>query len=208
MSDNFIRALRGDWQAQDHGATAVLQRVRRNRWTPHVVLAAELAGCVFAVLVGLWFAWMALQDQEQKLLFALSAAVLLLTAPALAVAGFRARRASLAWADETPESLLKVAMGRADATLRAIRVGRWHLAIIAIFVTMLWVIEALGFLHAIDFLVLYTAICLGVSVVAWVWMRRGEKRARGEIAACTRMLAALQVDSPGEGISRDLASMR
>jgi hypothetical protein len=194
MSDNFIRALQGDWQSQDHGAAGVLQSLRRNRWTPHLVLAAELLACVAALGVGLWFAWVALHDVQLKLLYALSAGILLLSAPGLAVAGIRARRASLAWADETPESLLEVGMRRAESTLRAIRVGRWHLAIIAVFVITLWVVEALGFLRAYDFLALYTAVCGVVSGVAWVWMVRSEKRARSEHHACARMLATLQVD--------------
>jgi len=194
MSDDFIRSLQGDWQSQDLGAAQVLQRLRRNRWTPHLVLGSELLVCAFAFLVGLWFAWVALHEQRHALLFALSAVVLLLSAPVLCVAAIRARRASLAWDAETPESLLQVGIRRADSTLRAIRIGRWHVAVIAVFLATLWVIEALGFLHAIEFLTLYTVTCLVASTVGWLWMLRGERRARAERAACLRLLAAMEVD--------------
>jgi hypothetical protein len=199
MSDPFLRALQGDWQSQDHGAAEVLTRLRRNRWTPHIVLAAELLACAGALLVGLWFAWVALHGAQLKLLYALSAGVLLLSAPGLALAGIKARRASLAWADETPESLLKVGMRRAESTLRAIRVGRWHLAIIAVFVAALWVVESVGLLHAFEFLAVYTATCFLVSGVSWFWMMRAEGRARREYEACVRLLAAIQIDPENAG---------
>ena len=199
MTDDFIRGLQGDWRSQQHGTAEVLHRLRRHRWTPHLVLGGELLACAFAFLVGLWFAWVALHEGPQRLLFALSATILLLSAPALGVAGIWARRASLAWDAETPESLLKVGMRRADSRLRAIRVGRWHIAVIAMFLIALWVIEASGHLHAIDFLTLYTAVCVVISAAGWFLMQRWETRARGEHAACVRLLAELKVDGVDDG---------
>lgn len=195
MNDNFIRSLQGDWQSQDHDAARVLRRLRRNRWTPHIVLGLEILGCAFALLVGIWFAWVAAHTQEHKLLFALSAGVMLMAAPGLCIASVMARRHSLAWDAETPESLLRIGVRRAEASLQAIRIGRWHIAIIAIFVMTLWVVEALGFIHAIRFLIFYTTVCLAVSAATWLWMLWREKRARGEHAACVRLLATLQVDT-------------
>ena len=55
-----------------------------------------------------------------------------------------ARRQSLAWEDETPESILRIGIRRADATLRAIQIGRWHLALIAGFVVVLWLLADAG----------------------------------------------------------------
>src|SRR5687768_18512230 len=101
MDDDFIRDLRETWQLQDHDAATVLRRLRCNRWTPHVVLAAEMLGCAFAFLTGIWFAWIAAHTEQHRLLFALSAGVMLVTVPALTVASVLARRASLAWDDET-----------------------------------------------------------------------------------------------------------
>jgi hypothetical protein len=194
MNDEFIRGLQADWQSQAHGSGKVLQGLRRNRWTPHIVLGAEILVCALAFMVGLWFAWVAMHDERHALLFALSAAIMLLAAPALCVAAVVARRPSLAWDVETPESLLNVAIRRAESSLRAIRIGRWHVGVIAIFVITLWVAEALGFIHAIDFLILYTTVCAAMSVASWLWMRWRETRVRSEHAACVRLLAALQID--------------
>jgi hypothetical protein len=105
-----------------------------------------------------------------------------------------ARRSSLAWDAETPESLLQIGVRRAESSLRAIQIGRWHIAIIAAFVMTLWVVEALGFIHAIDFLIFYTTVCLAVSVASWLWMMWREKRVRSEHAACVRLLAMLKVE--------------
>lgn len=194
MNDNFIRSLQGDWQSQGHDAARVLRRLRRTRWVPHIVLGSEIVGCAVALLVGIWFAWIAAHTWEHKLLFALSAGVLLITAPGLCIASVIVRRHSLAWDAETPETLLQVGMRRTESSLSAIRIGRWHIAVIALFVTTLWILEAIGLIHAVDFLIFYTAVCVVVSAVAWLWMRWREKRLRGEHAALVRLLAALQVD--------------
>ena len=194
MSDEFIRSLQGDWQSQDHDATRVLRRLRRTRWMPHVVLGAEIVGCAFALLVGIWFAWVAMHTDEHQLLFALSAAVMLIVAPALCIASVMVRRHSLAWDAETPESLLAVGIRRAETSLSALRIGRWHIAIIAFFVSTLWVLEAIGLIHAIRFLVLYTTVCLAVSTIGWLWMKSREKRLRSERVALARLLATLKVD--------------
>jgi hypothetical protein len=192
MTDDFMRSLQHDWQSQDDGAARVLRRLRRNRWTPHVVLAFEILGCIGALLVGLWFAWTAVHSEDQQLLLALSAGVLLIAAPALCVASVRARRAALAWDSATPDALLRIGIRRAEASLRAVRIGRWHLAILAVFVAMLWVAEALHLIDAVGFLTLYSAVSLAASLLAWLWMSWREKRVRNERAACVRLLAIMQ----------------
>ena len=194
MNDDFIRDLRGDWQSQDHDVASALRRLRRNRWAPHLALALELSTCVLAWSVGLWFAWVAAHNEEHRILFALSAAVVLITAPALGVATLAARRRSFAWDAESPEALLRVGVRRADASLRAIRIGHWHITIVAAFVAVLWIAEALGFVRAVEFLVFYTAACVVVCGASWLWMRRRAKQLRGEQAAYVSLLAKLQVD--------------
>lgn len=195
MSDNFIRSLKSDWQSQDFDSDRVLRRLRRNRWVPHVVLGAEILICTVTFLVGLWFAWAAAQGGQHALLYALSSGVLLLTAPALCVASVMARSPSLAWHVETPESLLNVAMRRAESSLRVIRIGRWHVAIVAVFAGSLWALTALGLIQANDFLIFYTTICVAVCLASWFWMAWREKRARRELAACAHLLSTLQVDA-------------
>src|SRR5512138_734223 len=195
MSDEFIRGLQGDWQSRDQDAAQVLRRLRRTRWMPHVVLCAEIVGCALALLVGVWFAWVAAHTEEHRLLFALSAAVMLITAPALCAASVMARRHSLAWEAETPDSLLRVGIRRADSSLSAIRIGRWHIAIIALFVMTLWMFETIGLITAVRFLIFYTAVCVAVSVAGWLWMRSREKQLRTERTVLVRLLADLEVDA-------------
>lgn len=195
MNDNFIRSLQDDWQSRDRDVSDVLRRLHRTRWVPHVVLGTEIVGCAFALLVGIWFAWVAAHTQEHALLFTLSAAIMLLAAPALCIASVVVRRQSLAWDAETPESVLNVGIRRVESSLAAIRIGRWHIAIISIFVLTLWVLEAIGLLNAVQFLIFYTSVCMVVSIGAWVWMAWREKRLRSERAALARLLASLDVDA-------------
>lgn len=192
MTDEMLRRMQQDWQSQEYDAGAVVQRLRHHRWTPHWILALELLGCGCALATGIWFAWMAVQGQEHRLLFALSALILVISAPVLGVASVLARRQSLAWEDETPESILRIGIRRADATLRAIRIGRWHLALIAGFVVVLWILQALGFIAAVEFLVFYTLVCGVVSLGWWLWMRGRTRSATAEREACNRLLTALQ----------------
>lgn len=195
MSDDLIRSLQRDWQSQEFDASQVVSRLRRARWIPHLVLALEILGCCITLGVGIWFAWVAGHQPEHRLLFSLSAAVLLIAAPALGVATALARRASLTWDDETSESILRIGIRRADASIRAMRVGRWHVAIVAVFVAILWTLQLLRFIDALEFLLFYTAVCLAASLCAWTWMARRTRIVRAERDACIRLLAALKVES-------------
>lgn len=195
MSDDFIRSLQGDWQSRDQDVSAALRRLRQTRWVPHLVLGAEVIGCAIALLVGIWFAWVAAHNEEHTLLFTLSAAIMLLAAPALCIASVVARRESLAWHAETPESILNVGIRRVESSLTAIRIGRWHVAIVALFVVALWLLQSIGLINAMKFLTFYTSVCLAISLTAWAWMRWREKRLRSERAALHRLLAALEVEA-------------
>ncbi len=192
MTDELIRELRRDWQSQEFDASQVVRRLRRARWAPHLVLVFEILGCCVALGVGIWFAWVAAHQEEHKLLFVLSAAVLLITAPVLGVATALARRPGLAWDDETPESILRSGIRRADATLQAMRVGRWHIAIIAGFVALLWALQGLKFIQAMEFLLFYSSVCLVVSLGSWIWMAWRTRTLHAERDACIRLLADLR----------------
>ena len=50
------------------------------------------------------------------------------------------------------------------------RVGRWHVAIIAGFVAVLWTCQLLELIDAVEFLVFYSSVCLAVSLGSWLWM--------------------------------------
>lgn len=194
MNDDFIRGLRETWQLQNHDATSVLQRLRRNRWTPHIVVATEMLGCAVAILVGIWFAWVAVQTKQDRLLFALSAGVMLVTVPVLTAASALARRASLAWDDETPPTLLRIGIRRSEASLQAIRLGRWHVGIIATFVVILWILEFAGLVRAQHFLIFYTMTCFSLSMAGWFWMAWRANRVRDRRDVYIRLLAMIQVD--------------
>ena len=192
MTDELIRSLQREWQAQEYDASHMVRRLRRARWRPHLVFALEVLACCIALGVGSWFAWVAVHQSEHKLLMALSAAVLLITVPLLGVATALARRPSLAWDDETPESILRIGIQRADATLRTMRVGRWHIAVVAGFVLLLGTLQLLQLIDALEFLILYTSVCLVVSLGSWVWMAWRIRTLRAERDACVRLLATLR----------------
>jgi hypothetical protein len=192
MTDELMRSLQRDWQSQEYDATHVVRRLRRRRWTPHLVFALEVLGCCLALGVGAWFAWVAAHQSEHRLLMALSAAVLLITVPLLGVATALARRPSLAWDDETPESILRIGIRRADASLRAMRVGRWNIAVVAGFVMLLGAMQLLKLIDALEFLVVYSSVCLAVSLGSLIWMAWRIRTVRAERDACVRLLATLR----------------
>jgi hypothetical protein len=192
MTDELIRTLQAEWQAQQYDASHMVRRLRRARWTPHLVLALEVLVCCLALGVGVWFAWIAAHQSEHKLLMTLSAAVLLITVPLLGVATALARRPGLAWDDETPESILRIGIRRADASLRAMRVGRWHIAVVAGFVVLLWALQLVHLIDAPEFLALYSSVCLAVSLGSWAWMAWRSRAVRAERDACIRLLATLR----------------
>jgi hypothetical protein len=198
MTDEFIRGLRDTWQSQNHDAAQVLQRLRRRRWDPHLELTSALLACGSAMLGGVWFAWVAAQPGPQRLLFTLSAAALLIAAPAVWLATLTALRQSFAWHDQ-PQMLLRIGIRRAEGMLQSLRIMRWHLGGIAAFVALLWICQGLGLLHALGFLQFYTAFCAVVCSVAWLAIRWREPRIRRERDACTRLLAVMQVQEPDPG---------
>jgi hypothetical protein len=192
MTDELIRSLQRDWQSQEYDASHVVRRLKRARWMPHLVFALEILGCCLALGVGVWFAWIAAHQSEQRLLWALSAAVLLISVPVLGIATALARRPSLAWDDETPESILRIGIRRADASLQAMRLGRWHVAVVTGFVVLLWTLQWLKLIDALEFLFLYSSVCLVVSLGSWIWMAWRTRAVRAERDACVRLLATLR----------------
>ena len=117
---------------------------------------------------------------------------MLIAAPALAAAGWLARKDSLRWEEETPESVLVSGVRRADASLKVIRLGRVHLVVIAAFVVVLWASELGGLISARDFLVFYTLVCAAVAAFYLPWFAWREKRVNRERAECQRLLDDLR----------------
>lgn len=198
-NDDFLRTLQQTWQSQDHGATEVLQRLRRKRWEPHIGLAAAMLVCAVALLCGAWFAWIALHPGPLRLLYALSSAVLLISTPAVVIAVIRAVRSSLAW-DEEPQALLRIGIRRAEGTLSVFRIQRRLIGVFAAFLALLWICQAAGLLHVTGFLVFYTVFCVVWCGAFWLSMMWQEPRTRGERDACIRLLALM--DDTDEGAAQ------
>jgi hypothetical protein len=189
MADEFLDELQANWRGQDAAFTEVHARLRRQRWRPHLALGFELATTAVAMAVGVWFALTAWR--HGSLLYGMSAAILLLASPVLAVATWLARKDSLRWEEETPESILVAAVRRADASLRVGRLVRVHLAVIAAFVVVLWACEVAGLIHARTFLVFYTAVCAVTAAGSLPWLAWREKRLYRERATCERLLTEI-----------------
>lgn len=193
MSDEFLSRLQAQWRQQDATFVEIHEGIRRARWRPHIVLGIELVASAVGFGVGLWFAWVALA--QRSLLFALSAAVMLVAVPAFAAAAFVARKSSLRWEEETPQSVLRVALRRADASLRVIRVGQWHSIVAAAFVALLWLLEWAELIQARRFLILYTALMTGALGAQFAWMRWRGDRVREQRAVCQRLLDELEANT-------------
>jgi hypothetical protein len=197
MADEFMDKLRTEWRDQDTGALGSRPRLPRGRFTPHLSFAFEVAICSATFVIGLLFVRRALDTGTP--IYAYAAAALIATSCALVAALFDARRSSFAWRDETPAQLVRTGVERAEATLRAIRVGRWHVLAIAAFVVLLWGLELTGRLGAGRFLILYSLLCVALTAAAWVWLGRGERTARRRVAAYRELLAEYDLDAGGEG---------
>jgi hypothetical protein len=217
--DDFIRRLQSHWRAQEAGAGAArLAKLRRGRWTPRMLVWLEALQGVVGVAFGVAFTWLAATgDQlaiwlapiyEARGVSAETAAshlrlarymlggagvVLLLSAPVLAWMAVQARRPSLRWEDETPESVLHAGLRRVDASLRANRVGRWHVWVLVAFVAALWALPVLG-IASVPGMAIMTALYLGFIAPLWIWLDLRRERLRREMEACLRLLDELGGD--------------
>jgi hypothetical protein len=66
--------------------------------------------------------------------------------------------------------------------------GRWHVAVVAVFVAVLWAFQLLELIDALEFLILYSTICLVVSLGSWIWMVWRARAVSAERDAYVRML--------------------
>jgi hypothetical protein len=192
MTDDFLDQAQADWRGHNADLSGLRLKLRRSRFLPHVMLWFELAGAAAAFLVGVWFAWTAYQTARP--IFLLSAIVMLGSMPAFAFAGVMARQDALRWEDETPVSVLRLGLRRAEASLRALRVGWWHVGVLAAFLGVLWAAQLAGVFRELPFLMLYSAISAGflAAYVAWLCWRR--PRLLAEREACRRLLDDMDLD--------------
>jgi hypothetical protein len=219
MTDDFIRELRSQWLAQPVDKAAVVGRLRRGRWTPRLLFWLEVVQGVAGAVFGVAFLWLAIDVGllerlvawrfaargvtpeglaslllGVRIMFAFSGLVMLLAVPPLAWAAVSARRRSLRWEDETPESVLRVGLRRADASLRANRIGRWHVWVLLAFVAGLWALPVLGLLP-VFLMVFMTLIYLGVIAPIWIWLDLRREAIRRELETCLKLVEDYQGDS-------------
>lgn len=161
-------------------------KVRRARWTPHAMLFAELLGACVGIAVGVWFARQALNTRS--VLFAVSAVTLIALPPLFVWLSVKLRRKGLAWEDTTPEAVLQTGVRRALASLDAIRLGWWSIGALASFVAVLWVLQAVGLVSTVDFLIFYTALCALACAGMAIWLTWRTKQVGEEHAAALRLL--------------------
>jgi hypothetical protein len=185
--DDFLRKAQSDWRGLSVDVAHLERRLRRHRWTPHLILAAEIAGGIVGFGIGLWFLSTALTGGG--LLYAIAAIVMLTAMPFFTVLSFIARRKSLHWQDETPDEVLRASLARADASLRAIRVGYLGVAIIVGFVALLWIAQAIGIVRASGFVQVYSLTATGICVPYLVYLGLRQRQVSRERAACLKLMS-------------------
>jgi Na+/melibiose symporter-like transporter len=201
MSDDFLKDHQADWRAQPDDFTAARDRLQRERWKPHVQLAAAIASAVVGIVTGVVFAAMA--TATGKLLFVMAAVVMGVGLPGAMAISVVLQRKAFVWDDETPESLLRTGVRRADATLRTARFGWSAFVLIGGFILALWVAERLGYIEETWFVIVYTVVGAVTLGFAWLGMRGRIDRLQRERANLARLLAELEAagdpETEGDG---------
>jgi hypothetical protein len=192
MTDDFIASLKTDWT---HGGEAAVLRLRRRRWIPHALLAADLLGAVTMAVSGAVYAVLAVRDRD--LLFGLSAVAMLPVGLPLIAAGVRMRWRALAWQDETSEGVLQSSLHRLQATRRVLALAGWGSAVLFALAALVWLASLAGWLREprpMLLLIVATWVLAGALGLAWVgWRQQGVGR---QIAGCETLLRQFQ-DSGG-----------
>ncbi len=223
MTDEFIRELQTRWRTQPVDGASVVARLRRERGTPRLLLGLEIVQAVVGILSGVVFVWLALDAsllarwlggliearfaspeeatgylRTLRILLGAGGAVMLTTVPPLAWAAISARRAGLAWENETPESVLRAGLRRADSSLRANRIGRWHVFVLLAFVAGLWALPLVG-LTPVLVVASMTLIYLLSIAPFWIWLDLRRERLRREIETCLGLLKEYEAETGGGG---------
>lgn len=188
MTDEFLRDVQAQWRATPAPVTMLHARLRRTRWVPHLLLAIEVTGALGAFLVGLYYFAEALRTRE--LLFILSAVALLAGMPLAIAATIRIRRDSMKWEEETPDSILSVALRRVEASLKIVRLGRLGIATVTAFTLLLWLTQAIRVIDATKFLLIYSGVSLAICVLYHWWLRIRERRLLEKQAYCIQLRSA------------------
>lgn len=222
MTDDFIRELQVSWKAQEVRAPAVVARLRRGRWTPHLILGLELLHGLVGLAFGAGFLWLALASEPLELMFSLvshrpppgeavaevhavarpvfllAAAVLLVVQPLFTWRLVAARRASLRWEGETPEGVLRTGARLAAASLEANRIGRWALWLLLAFAASFWGFVVFGSYPVLVAAIQTAAYLAGVGAT-WTWLELRRERLTREIETCLKLLEEYAAAGEGGG---------
>ena len=197
MADDFIGSLKADWDRS--GADAELLRLRRRRWAPPALLAADILGTILLTGFGVGFAMLAARYRD--LLFGLSAFVMLPVGLPLVLAGIRIRWRSLRWDDETPEGVLRSSLGRLEATSTILKLGRWAACALFALIIAVWAVALAGLLReprAILAMITATWFVTGLMMLGWIeWRTRRVARERSGCEALLRQFEVSGRDGAG-----------
>ena len=197
MSDDFLKEHQAAWRAQPDEFQAVRDKLKRERWAPHRALAIQVVSAAVGIAFGVSFGAAALATGS--VLYALAAVVMAVGLPgAMAIAALL-RRDGFAWDDETPESLLRTGVRRADASLKAVRFAWSAPGLFAAFVIALWIGVGLGYIEQAWFAVMYTGITVFVLALTWPKIILELRRLKRERATYARLLAEYEAESSDDG---------
>jgi len=150
------------------------------------LLTVALAIAALAFGLGVWLGYIAWK--RDSLTFGVSAMLLLLDAPILALAAILARDSVLHAAARKSANLLIDDLARADSALRFIRLARAHMGVAASYAFVLWVCQSFGLISAWDFVV-YSTFIIAAAVAGYLpWFARQEKRVHVYREASRRQL--------------------
>lgn len=185
MADDFIGSLKGDWTGA--GVEAEVVRLRRRRWVPHALMAADLVGAAAMAVFGMIYAVLAVEHRD--LLFGLSAIAMLPVGLPLAAAGVGVRWRALAWEGETSGGVLKSSLKRLDATRGVLRLARAASAVLFVLAAVVWAAALVGWVReprTALAVITGTWLLAGLLGLAWVHWRLA--RVGQRIAACEALL--------------------
>jgi hypothetical protein len=145
---------------------------------------------VAAMVAGVWLAFIAWKLASQPL--GMLAAILLLSAPMLAVAVMLARPDDPAVAGNPPASAFVAAIHRVDDVLRIVRLSRAHVGVASSFVFVLWFCQLTGYVRLMEFLVFYTFACMVTAAACLPWLASCERRLHDARAEYRRLLGDVE----------------
>jgi hypothetical protein len=137
--------------------------------------------------VGVWSAFNYWKGGSVPL--GIAGTVLILTAPAIAVAALLLRNAGSPAAPEVSAPLLIDSIERADQLLRAITLARASIFIAISYAVVLWFCQLSGMIDTLRFVGSYTLVCALAAAGFLPWLNRREKPAQADREACRARLA-------------------